>query len=344
MPSGNLDYRNSSILVVDDLPFNLELMESILYREGYKVLTAPNAQEALEIFGKTPVDLAILDVMMPGMNGFDLCKKLKGMSGRRFFPVVLVTALSELQDKITGLEAGADDFLTKPFHTIELITKIRSLLRLGKLQSELDHSEDIIMTLAIAIEARDPYTKGHSERVGKLSVEFGSFIGLSDGDRNALFKAGVLHDIGKIGIDDYILHKKGNLSEGEMQIVKEHVLIGENICAPLHSARHILPVIRHHHERWDGTGFPDGLESEEIPFFARIIAITDTFDAMVSMRPYRAPFSVDEAVCRMANEKATGQWDPQLIGKFLEMMQKRPGVVIDQTGHIDRHIDTGGHP
>jgi putative two-component system response regulator len=319
----NIETGNASILVVDDMPFNLEVMEGILYREGYQVITASNASEALQVIERKPVDLAVLDVMMPGMNGFALCSKLKALAGRRFFPVVLVTALNELEDKIAGLEAGADDFLTKPFHTVELVTKIRSLLRLRKLQGELDHSEDIILTLAIAIEAKDPYTKGHSERVGNLAKEFASYIGLPVEDQHLLHKAGILHDIGKIGIDDYILHKSGNLTAGELKSVREHVIIGEHICKPLYSARQILPVIRHHHERWDGTGFPDGLKGEEIPFFARIVAITDTFDAMVSKRPYRAAFSAEEALRRIDEEKLRDQWDPLLLDRFIGMIRDR---------------------
>jgi putative two-component system response regulator len=316
---------NPSILVVDDLPFNLEVLEGILFREGYRVLPASDAREALDVIDRSPVDLAVLDVMMPGMNGFDLCRKLKTISGKRFFPVILVTALNELEDKIKGIEAGADDFLTKPFHTIELVTKIRSLLRLRKLQSELDHSEDIILTLAIAIEAKDPYTKGHSERVGALASDFAEWLGLPGEDRGLLYKAGILHDIGKIGIDDYTLRKKGNLTENEMSTVREHVVIGENICMPLHSARKVLPIIRHHHERWDGTGFPDGLKGNEIPFLARLIAVTDAYDAMVSMRPYRSPFSEDAALDMMDNEKESGQWDPELVGRFIEMIKARRG-------------------
>jgi putative two-component system response regulator len=314
-----------SILVVDDLPFNLEVLEGILYREGYRVLPASDASEALAVIEKSPVDLAVLDVMMPGMNGFDLCRKLKSLSGKRFFPVILVTALNELEDKIRGIEAGADDFLTKPFHTIELVTKIRSLLELRKLQNELDHSEDIILTLAIAIEAKDPYTKGHSERVGALAAEFASWLGRPDEEGRLLLKAGILHDIGKIGVDDYTLHKRGNLTEKELGVVKEHVLIGENICMPLHSARKILPVIRHHHERWDGAGFPDGLKGEDIPFLARLLAVADTYDAMVSMRPYRAPFTEEEALSMMEAEKNSGQWDPELVGGFIEMIRRKKG-------------------
>lgn len=319
----NMEIGNSSILVVDDIPFNLEVMESILIREGYQVITASSADEALQIVETRPVDLAVLDVMMPGMNGFDLCRKLKSLAGKRFFPVVLVTALNALDDKITGLEAGADDFLTKPFHTIELVTKLRSLLRLKKLQGELDHSEDIILTLAIAIEAKDPYTKGHSERVGNLSSEFAAYIGLPAEDRDLLYKAGILHDIGKIGVDNYILHKKTNLTGDELQSIREHSVIGEHICKPLYSARRILPAIRNHHERWDGTGFPDKLRGDEIPFFARIISITDTFDAMVSMRPYRNAFSPKEALGIIENEKLQDQWDPDLIDKFIHMVREK---------------------
>ncbi len=325
MPSRINPSDGFSIMVVDDLQFNLEVMEGILYREGYKVLPASDATEALAIIEKSSVDLAVLDVMMPGMNGFDLCRRLKAISGKRFFPVILVTALNELEDKIRGIEAGADDFLTKPFHTIELVTKIRSLLSLRKLQSELDHSEDIILTLAIAIEAKDPYTKGHSERVGTLSSEFAQWLGLPEEDGRLLYKAGILHDIGKIGIDDYTLHKRGNLTGEELRVVKEHVLIGENICMPLYSARKILPLIRHHHERWDGTGFPDGLKGEDIPFLARLLAVTDTYDAMVSMRPYRAPFSEEEALAMMEGERHAGQWDPDLAGSFIEMIKGRKG-------------------
>jgi putative two-component system response regulator len=311
----------ASVLVVDDLPFNLEVMEEILAREGYRVITASSGEEALGMIARRPVDLAILDVMMPGMNGFDLCRKLKTISGRRYFPVILVTALNGLEDKIRGLDAGADDFLMKPFNTIELITKIRSLLRLSKLQGELEHFEDIILALAIAIEAKDPYTKGHSERVGGLSRNFAEYLGLSEDERELLFKAGVLHDIGKIGVDNQILHKRADLTADELMQIKAHVLVGENICSPLQSAREILPVIRHHHERWDGAGFPDGLKGEDIPLLARITSITDTFDAMVSIRPYRSPFSIGEALAKMEEEAHMNQWDPLLLEKFLTMMR-----------------------
>lgn len=319
-----------AILVVDDFPHHRELLERLLGQEGYRVITASDADEALRLIQCDPVDLAVLDVMMPGMNGYDLCRRLKASHGKKFFPVILLSALHELDNRITGIEAGADDFLPKPFHTAELLTRIRSLLKLKKLQGELEHSEDIIMTLAIAIEARDIYTKGHSERVGRLSMEFASFIGLPEEDQRLLRKAGILHDIGKIGTDDYVLHKNGRLSREELKLIQEHVLVGENICMPLQSARDILPIIRHHHERWDGTGFPDGLKGEEIPFFARLIALTDTFDAMVSARPYRPEFSAADAIRTMEIEKDFGQWDPELTEKFIDMVNGRLSALKDR--------------
>ena len=310
----------SSILVVDDLKIHLELIEAIFEKEGCNVLTAQNASEALHVAENFSPDLAILDVMMHGMNGYELCKKLKERSGVRFFPVILVTSLSETEDKIAGIEAGADDFISKPFKSLELITRVRSLLKLKSLQEELDHSESVILTLAVALDSKDPYTKGHSERVANLSAEFAAFIGLPEKEQSLIKKTGTLHDIGKIGIGDYILHKTGILTKEELRLIEQHTVIGENICRPLYSLNSILPAIRHHHERWDGTGFPDGLKGKDIPLMAKILAIVDSFDAMVSERPYRSPASMEEAIRRMEMEKSFGQWDPSLLDRFIEMM------------------------
>jgi putative two-component system response regulator len=318
-----MEEEKASILVVDDLQIHLELMEAIFEKEGLKVFTSQDATEALRITENSSPDLAILDVMMPGMNGYELCKKMKAMYGARFFPIILVTSLSELEDKIAGLEAGADDFISKPFRTIELMTRVRSLLKLKRLQEELDHSESVILTLAVALESKDPYTKGHSERVGSLSAEFASFVGISEKEQGLIKKAGILHDIGKIGIGDYILHKTGILTKEELRLVEQHSVIGEKICKPLYSLGTVLPAIRHHHERWDGEGFPDGLKGDQIPIMARILAITDSFDAMVSERPYRGAASTLEVIKRMDLERHSGQWDPVLLEKFVEMMREK---------------------
>jgi putative two-component system response regulator len=311
-----------AILVVDDIPSNLELMEAIFMKEGFKVYSAIDSEEAIETFKKHPVDLAVLDVMMPGMDGFELCHKLKEISGKHFFPVVLLTALTDRNSRIKGLESGADDFISKPFDTMELLLKIKSLLKLKSLQEDLDHSENIILTLAVAMEARDPYTKGHSTRVSKLAVDFTSFLGLSRKEGEEMKKAGILHDIGKICLSQALLRKPGPLTKEEIEMIKTHSRLGEELCRPLVSMKKILPAIRHHHERWDGKGFPDGLAGQEIPIMARILAIVDSFDAMVSVRPYRDRRSVHVTLETMKTECCSGQWDSELLKYFLEMMYR----------------------
>lgn len=320
-----------SILVVDDLRSNLDLLEAIFQKEGFKVYTALGAKEALEKFDSYNLDLAVVDVMMPGMDGFELCVRLKSQSKRNYFPVILLTALNDRKSKIKGLESGADDFISKPFDVAELLIKIRSLLKLKTLHEELDHSENIILTLAVAMEARDPYTKGHSTRVSKLSAEFVTYLGMSNKEREEMRKAGILHDIGKICLSESLLRKPGFLTKQEFELVKKHPVLGEQLCKPLVSMRRILPAIRNHHERWDGKGFPDGLKGKDIPLMARILAIIDSFDAMVSIRPYRDKRSIDEALRTMREEWHQGQWDEELLGYFLEMMDGliKKGFKID---------------
>lgn len=313
--------RRLSVLVVDDVRPNLELMEAVFLKAGLEVHAAIGADDALDIYANHRIDIAILDVMMPGINGFELCRRLKNFSEKEYIPVILVTALSDKKNRLAGLEAGADDFISKPFDTQELITKIRSLLKLKELHDQLDHSESIIFSLVITMEARDHYTKGHSTRVGDLAHEFGSFLGFPCKDLEVLKKAGILHDIGKIGLSEAILKKPDALLTNELEEIRRHPALGEEICKPLKSLKDILPGIRHHHERWDGSGFPDNLSGDAIPLIARILAILDTFDAMVSVRPYRGNRSIEQAVWSMEKECFSGQWDPELTGIFIRMMQ-----------------------
>lgn len=311
--------RKPSVLVVDDIEANLELMEAVFQRAGYTVHMALGAHPALEICRSYSVDIAVLDVMMPGINGFELCKELKNQADKYFFPVILLTALNDKKSKITGIECGADDFISKPFDVLELLTKVRSLLKLKELHEELDHSENIIFSLIVAMEASDYYTKGHSTRVGELAREFGSFLGFPEKELEVLKKAGILHDIGKIGFSEKILRKPDSLTEEEKNIIRKHPLIGESICRPLLSMQSVLPAIRSHHERWDGTGYPDGLRGNEIPLMARILLILDSYDAMVSIRPYRDKRTVEHVLSIMEQEQYAGQWDPELAGLFLQM-------------------------
>ncbi len=313
--------RRPSILVVDDVRPNLELMEAVFLKAGLEVHSASGADAALEIYAHHAIDIAILDVMMPGVNGFELCRRLKNFSEKEYIPVVLVTALSDKKNRLAGLEAGADDFISKPFDTQELLTKIRSLLKLKELHNQLDHSESIIFSLVITMEARDHYTKGHSTRVGDLAYEFGSFLGFPGKDLEVLKKAGILHDIGKMALSETILKKPDALIMTELVEIRKHPVLGEEICKPLKSLKHILPGIRHHHERWDGGGFPDNLTGDRIPLIARILSILDTFDAMVSFRPYREKRSIEQTLWLMEKERFSGQWDPELTGIFIRMMQ-----------------------
>ena len=287
--------RRLSVLVVDDVQPNLELMEAVFQKAGLQVHAALGAEAALDIYANYQIDIAILDVMMPGINGFELCRRLKNFSEKEFLPVVLVTALNDKKNRLAGLEAGADDFISKPFDTQELITKIRSLLKLKELHDQLDHSESIIFSLVITMEARDHYTKGHSTRVGDLANDFGAFLGFPGKDLEVLKKAGILHDIGKMGLSETVLKKPAALTREESEEIRRHPILGEEICRPLKSLKDIIPGIRHHHERWDGTGFPDNLAGDAIPLMARILSILDAFDAMVSIRPYRGKRSIEQA-------------------------------------------------
>jgi len=319
--TGVMREERPTVLIVDDLESNLELLEAIFIKEGFRTLLAPDAFSALRLFRYNKVDLAILDVMMPGMDGYELCRHLKDISGRQFFPVILLTALTDRDSKIRGLECGAEDFISKPFDDAELVTKVRSLVRLKNLHDELEHSENIILTLAVAMEARDPYTKGHSTRVGSMAKTFASYLGFSKKEQDQIRKAGILHDIGKISLSTGLL-SKNNLNKEEIEAIKRHPVVGEEICRPLVSMRELLPVIRSHHERWDGRGFPDGLRGEKIPLNARVLSIIDSFDAMVSKRPYRNAMSISRALSIFVTERDYGQWDPELVDHFLSMIEE----------------------
>ena len=304
------------ILVADDEPANRELLEDLLTAHGYQVATAKDGREALEQFARLQPELMLLDVKMPKLDGFEVCRQLKNNPETRLTPIVLVTALSATEDRIRGIEAGADDFLNKPFDRSELLALVRSLLSLKAYTDELERAETVLFALARSIEGRDPYTGGHCERLSDYSSRLGERLGLPEDQVMALRRAGTVHDIGKVAVPDAILLKPGRLTEEEMNIMKTHPVVGEQICAPLKTFRLVLPIIRHHHEKLDGTGYPDGLKGEEIPLTARILTIVDVYDALTTERPYRRALSTAEAFAIMEEEVAKGWWDPHLFGEF----------------------------
>ena len=275
------------ILVVDDEQKNILVLESMLVPLGHRVTSAINGSEALAKVKEETPDLILLDVMMPDLNGFTVCKLLKANEHTRLIPVILVTALSEVSDRVKGFEADADDFLTKPVNRHELVARVRSCLRIKSLNDQLENSEDVLYAFARAVEAKDPYTIGHSERVARFATDLALVAGLSQEQISELKRGGLLHDIGKIGVPDALLGKPGKLTKEEFQVIQQHPVIGENICQSLKSFSSILSLIRSHHERIDGSGYPDGLKGDEISSPVQILSVADSFEAMTSDRPYR---------------------------------------------------------
>jgi len=310
-----------TILVVDDQAPNRELLDELLTAQGFKVIAVPDGAAAFLELTRTQVDLVLMDVMMPNLSGFEICDKMKNSPETCLIPVVLITALSEKEDRIEGIKAGADDFLTRPVDRTELLARVRSLLRLKQRTDELERAEAVLFTLARSIEAKDPYTHGHCERLSEGSTRLGAHLGLAEDEITALRRAGVVHDIGKVAVPDAILLKPGKLTEEEWKLMREHSVVGERICAPLKSFRLVLPIIRHHHEKLDGSGYPDGLRGDTIPMTARILQIVDVFDALTTKRPYKRAFSIADAFQTMREEVDKGWWDRHIFDEFEQLIK-----------------------
>jgi len=308
------------VLIVDDLEENLEVFSDILEPEGYRISTASNGREAVEKALADPPDLVIMDVSMPKMTGIEACQILKHDERTRFVPIVLVTALVAREDRIAGKVAGCDDFLSKPVDFEELKIRTRSLLRTKALTDELEAAENVLVSLARALEAKDPYTQGHSQRVADYAEALGGAVGLSREERRNLKRAGLLHDIGKIGIKLELLRKPGKLTDEEYAEIKEHPVIGFNICKPLRTMAPLVHLIRGHHERLDGLGYPDRLVAQAIPLTMRCLTMSDIYDALTSNRAYRDAMTHEEAFAVMRTEASLGRWDLRVIDTFENML------------------------
>ena len=327
--------KNAGVVVVaDDLPANVQLLTRLLTAEGYTVYGASDGEAALALVLETLPDLVLLDVMMPKLTGFEVCMRLKQERTTRLTPVVLITSLGKREDRIEGINAGADDFLTKPVNPQELQARVRSLVRLKRHTDDLDSAESVILSLGLTVEARDPYTLGHCERMAAYAAAFGIHLDLSDEDISALHRGGYLHDVGKVGVPDAVLLKPGRLTPDELVLMQRHTLIGDALCGNLRLLRPVKALVRHHHERLDGSGYPDGLRGDAIPLLAQIAGIVDVFDALTTDRVYRPALTADAACAELQEEVRRGWRSAALVSDFVsiynsgrleKLVEARPG-------------------
>lgn len=327
-----------TILLADDEEAVREVLTDLLEQEGYRVIAVEDGEQALEAFHRNSVDLALLDVVMPHADGFAVCREIKSGHDTRLLPVVLVTGLNNRQDRLHGIECGADDFLSKPVSREELLARVRSLLRIKHYTDELENAETVLCSLALSIEAKDPYTQGHCDRLSIYSVTLAEAIGLPEPYCVALRRAGIVHDIGKVAVPEDILLKPGPLTPEERRIMEQHPIVGARICAPLRSFRLVHPIIRYHHERMDGSGYPDGLKGDQIPLTARILQVVDIYDALTTNRPYRKGLTPAEAMEMLRREAQLGWRDAELVEEWARLLP----AVIERESQRVFSVSVGG--
>jgi putative two-component system response regulator len=316
--------NHGTVLVVDDDVEFLAVLAEHLADQGYRALTSHSAEVALDLLKRETPDLILTDVHMGAMSGIELCARLKADPRFQLTPVVVLTAASDLDARVSGLAAGADDFFAKPVDPLELRTRIGVLLNVKSLVDQLDRAAGVITALGRTIEARDPYTHGHCERLARYAVALGQALAEPQPTLKALELGGFLHDLGKVAIPDGILLKSGPLTPDERERVRAHAAAGEELVRGLRTLDTVRPIIRHHHERWDGSGYPDGLRGTATPFPARIMAVVDVYDALVTERPYKPAWSREKATATLLRETEAGWWDPRVVTAFVDLLPALP--------------------
>ena len=310
----------ANILIADDDATSARFLQRLLAREGHHVRIVSNEGAAMSACESDPPDLLLIDLVAPGGHGFDICQQLKEHHSTRLIPIVIVTSQSDAGERLKAIECGADDFVLKPFDPTELRARIKSLVRLKRYTDELESAEAVILGLGATIEARDPTTQGHCQRLAQYGTRLGRLLGLNERDLSALDRGGFLHDIGKIAVPDRVLLKGGKLDPSESKVMREHPIVGEALCAGLRSLNRVRPIVRHHHERLDGSGYPDGLRNGRVPLLAQIVGVVDVFDALTTERPYRQPVSREEAFAMLTDEAARGWRDRALVDAFVSVV------------------------
>lgn len=325
----------ATVLLVDHVDINRQLLKGMLKAGPYRLLEAKQPVDALAILEREPVDLIIAELIMGDVSaktfsGLDFCRRVKGNRRTRLIPILIITSVQGIDNEVAGLESGADEFLIKPLQPAVVRTRIRTMLRNKRTVDSLEEAETILFALAQTVEQRDKETGNHCQRLATLSVALGTALGLPNDDLQALHRGGFLHDIGKIAVPDAILFKRGMLNEEEWEVMRSHTWKGEEICRPMRSLAPVLPIIRNHHEKWDGSGYPDGLAGEQIPLLARILQLADIYDALTSRRSYKSAYTAEEAVAILEKEAGMGWRDPELMSVFCEMV-RQPNFVARST-------------
>jgi len=313
-----------AILIIDAADISRRVLRAMLKTAGCRILEAVRATDALAILENEAIDLIIIDLVMPEISGAEFCRRIKSDRRTQLIPILMLTNVRGVENEIEGIQSGADEFLTKPLHPEVVRTRVRAMLRNKAAIDSLEEAETILFALAQAVEARDRYTGGHCQRLADYSVGLGQALGLPQQQLVALYRGGYLHDIGKVAVPDSILFKAGPLTADEWEVMKTHTVKGEEICRPMRSLTPVLPIIRCHHERWDGSGYPDGIQGEEIPLLARILQIADVYDALTTARPYKPAHTAEEAFQIMEDEGRRGWRDLELLSLFREIRESFP--------------------
>jgi putative two-component system response regulator len=311
------------ILIVDDDDPARQAMSLLMDAEGYRVRTACDGRAALDQIESEKPDLVLLDMQMPGLSGNQVCERLKRNPLTRLIPVVMHTGVGDLAPRLLAREFDADDYLMKGSSMLELRARVRSLLRLKQHTDELEHAESVLATVARIVEKRDFFVHEHCQEVAALCQRLGSRLGLDDGTIERLRLGATFHDIGKIVIEDAILQKQGPLSDAERAKMMTHAAVGSELVQPMRTLADIVPLIRHHHERLDGSGYPDGLAGDQISLEVRVLTVADIYQALVSARPYKPAFAPSKAVAILREESAKGWWDGAVVETLAGLVMDR---------------------
>lgn len=319
------------ILLVDDDVSHLVLEREILEAESYIVQQAQSGEEALAILAYNDFDTVLLDQQMPGLNGDDVCRAIRKDMKHSLLPVIIVTGTENSDALEHSLRIGATDFIHKPYRPVELVARVDAAVRQKRKTDELDNTESILFSLARMVEAKDEATGNHCTRLAHSAVVFGKALGLNELELDALRRGGVLHDIGKLAVPDKILLKNGPLNEKEWSIMRQHTVVGAQLCQGLKSMEPVIPIIRSHHERWQGGGYPDNLIGENIPLLARVFQLVDTYDALTHARPYKPAWPKERVIAMLIEEQNKGWRDKYLTGVFLDILRLEPESLVVPT-------------